>query len=166
MNYKYHSYRYDSSDDEVEMVEKLQNKPEKVVPENVLLAVDMIKEEEIKNSFIGSKKDDIIIFDPVKAYENKTEVGHMLNISKEEAEELDAEFRFTVTEILQFEKAELNEELFKKLYGEETEVKTTEDFRARIKEEIATNLTYSSEHKFALDTRDALVEKNKIVKVT
>ena len=36
MNYKYHSYRYDSSDDEVEMVEKFQNKPEKVVPEKVV----------------------------------------------------------------------------------------------------------------------------------
>jgi len=132
-------------------------------PENVLLAVDMIKDEEIKKSFVGCKKDDIILFDPVKAYENRTEVGHMLKISKEEAEELNSEFRFTVTEILQFEKAELNEDLFKKLYGEDTEVKTTEDFRARIKEEIAANLTYSSEHKFAVDTRDALVEKSKIV---
>jgi trigger factor len=123
----------------------------------------MIKDEEIKKSFVGCKKDDIIIFDPVKAYENITEVGHMLNISKEEAEELNSDFRFTVSEILQFEKAELNEDLFKKLYGEETEVKTTEDFRARIKEEIATNLTYSSEHKFAIDTRDILVEKSNIV---
>jgi len=136
---------------------------EGINPENVLLAVDMIKDEEIKKSFVGCKKDDIIIFDPVKAFENSTEVGHMLSISKDQAEELNSEFRFTVTEILQFEKAELNEDFFKKLYGEDTEVKTTEDFRARIKEEIATNLTYSSEHKFALDTRDALVEKSKIV---
>ncbi|MDB4584107.1 trigger factor [Draconibacterium sp.] len=134
-----------------------------IKPENVLLAIDMIKDEETKKSFVGSKKEDIIIFDPVKAFENKTEVSHMLNISKEQAEELNSEFRFTVTEILQFEKAELNEDLFKKLYGEDTEVKTTEDFRARIKEEIATNLTYSSEHKFALDTRDTLVEKSKMM---
>jgi trigger factor len=134
-----------------------------IQPENVLLAVDMMKDDEIKASFVGSKKDDIIIFDPVKAFENKVEVGHMLNISKEEAEELSGEFRYTVTEILKFEKAELNEELFVKLYGEETEVKTVEDFRARISEEIATNLTYSSEHKFAIDARDTLVEKNKVV---
>ena len=64
-----------------------------------------------------------------------------------------------IKEILQFEKAELNEELFKKLYGEDTEVKTIEDFRNRIKEEIANNLVYSSDHKFAIDTRDVLVEK-------
>lgn len=130
-----------------------------IAPEGVLLAVDMIKNEEIKNSFVGCKKDDIMVFDPVNAFENTHEVGHMLNIKPEEAEELNSEFRFTVTEILQFEKAELNEDLFKKLYGEDTEVKTIEDFKARIKEEIAGNLVYSSDHKFAIDTRDALVEK-------
>ena len=130
-----------------------------IAPEGVLLAVDKIKEEEVKNAFVGCKKDDVMIFDPVKAFDNRHEVGHMLNISHEQADELNSEFRFTVTEILQFEKAELNEELFKKLYGEETEVKTIEDFRAKIKEDLANNLVYSSEHKFALDTRDALLEK-------
>lgn len=131
-------------------------------PENIVVAVDLMKDEEIKNSFIGCKKDDIIIFDPVKAFENRVEVSSMLNIPKEDAEELNSEFRFTVTEILQWEKAELNEELFKKLYGDDTEVKTTEDFRKRISEEIAGNLTYSSDHKFALDARDTLVEKTDV----
>uniref|UniRef100_UPI003217DC63 trigger factor n=1 Tax=uncultured Draconibacterium sp. TaxID=1573823 RepID=UPI003217DC63 len=133
-----------------------------IAPEGVLIAVDMIKDEEIKNSFVGCKKDDIVIFDPVKAFENHAEVGHMLNIKPEEVDTLESEFRFTVTEILQFEKAELNEELFKKLYGEDTEVKTIEDFRARIKEEIAGNLVYSSDHKFTLDTRDALIENTEM----
>ncbi len=133
-----------------------------IKPENVVIAVDMIKDEEIKKSFVGCKKDDIIIFDPVKAFENRVEISHMLNISKEEAEVLNSEFRFTVTEILQFEKAELNEELFKKLYGEDTEIKTIEDFRAKVKEEIAASLVYSSDHKFAIDVRDTLVEKSKL----
>ncbi|MCE4563639.1 trigger factor [Maribellus sp. CM-23] len=130
-----------------------------IAPEGVILAVDRIKDEEIKKSFVGCKKEDIIIFDPVKAFDNRHEVGHMLNIKHEEADELNSEFKFTVTEVLQFQKAELNEELFKKLYGEETEVKTIEDFRARIKEEIARSLVSSSEYKFAMDTRDSLVEQ-------
>lgn len=133
-----------------------------IAPEGVLVAVDMIKDEEIKNAFVGGKKDDIVIFNPMKAFPNKTEVAHMLNIKPEEAETLDSDFRFTVTEILQFVKAELNEELFKKLYGEETEVKTIEDFRAKIKSEIAANLVYSSDHKFTIDARDTLVEKTEM----
>ena len=130
-----------------------------IAPEGVLLAVDKIKDEEIKNAFVGCKKDDIIVFNPIKAFENNHEVSHMLNIKHEEADTLESDFRYTVTEILQFQKAELNEELFKKLYGEETEIKTLDDFKAKIKEDLAKNLAFSSDHKFTLDTRDALVEK-------
>ncbi len=129
-------------------------------PENVLIAIDRIKDDEIKNSLVGKKKDDVVVFDPVKAFENASEIKHMLKITQEEAEALKSNFSFTVTEILKFEKAELNEELFKKLYGEETEVKTTDDFRNRIKEEIEANLVYSSNHKFALDVHAKLIEQN------
>ncbi len=130
-----------------------------IQPKGVLIAIDMIKDESVKKELIGKKKEDAVVFDPVKAFEDRHEVGHMLNIKHEEAHDLNSEFSFTIKEILKFEKAELNEDLFKKLYGEDTEVKTMEDFRERVKEEIAANLKYSSDHKFALDTRDALLEK-------
>jgi trigger factor len=133
-----------------------------IQPKGVLLAVDMIKNEEIKAAFIGKQKGDVLTFDPVKAFEDRHEVGHMLNISHEAAHDLNGEFSFTVTDILRFEKAELNEELFKKLYGEETEIKTIEDFRNKVKEEIAANLVYSSDHKFAEDTRSSLIEKTNL----
>jgi trigger factor len=133
-----------------------------IKPENVLIAIDMIKDEEIKKSFIGKKKDEVVVFDPAKAFDNRHEVKHMLSISQEEADELNSNFKFTVTEVLKFEKAELNEDLFKKLYGEETEVKTAEDFRIRIKEELEANLVYSSNHKFALDAHDKLIEQIKV----
>ncbi|MCD6354932.1 MAG: trigger factor [Prolixibacteraceae bacterium] len=132
---------------------------EGIHPEGVLIAIDKIKDEAIKKEFIGKKTGDTVIFDPVTAFENRHEVGHMLNISHEEADKLDSVFKFTITELLQFEKAELNEELFKKVYGEETEIKTIEDFRNKIKEETAANFIYSSEQKFAIDTRDTLVKK-------
>lgn len=127
--------------------------------EGVLISIDLIKNDEIKKQLIGKKKGDIAIFDPVKAFENRHEVGHMLNISHEKAEELNSIFKFTITETLLFEKAELNEELYKKIYGEETEIKTEEDLRKKIKEEIASSLSHSSDQKFAIDVRDALVEK-------
>lgn len=133
-----------------------------IQPKGVLLAVDMIKNEEIKAAFIGKQKGDVLTFDPVKAFEDRHEVGHMLNISHEAAHDLNGEFSFTVADILRFEKAELNEELFKKLYGDETEIKTIEDFRNKVKEEIAANLVYSSDHKFAEDTRSSLIEKTNL----
>ena len=133
-----------------------------IAPKGVLLAVDKIKNEEIKQSFVGGKKGDVLTFDPVKAFEDRHEVGHMLNIKHEEADTLEGEFKYTITEILQYEKAVLDEELFKKLYGEETEVKTIEDFRNRIREELANNLVFSSDQKFAQDVHNALMEKTEI----
>jgi len=145
--------------DFVEVDENGEEVAEGIQTKDVVIAIDLIKNEEIKKELVGKKKDDVVVFDPVKAYENRHEVGHMLNISHEQAHELNSSFKFTINEVLKFEKAELNEDFFKKIYGENTEVKTEDDFRNKIKEDLASNLKYSSDHKFAIDTRDVLVEK-------
>jgi trigger factor len=131
-----------------------------ILADKVVIAIDVMKDEEIKASFIGKKAGDILVFDPVKAYDNKHEVGHMLNISHEEAENLSGNFSFTIEEVLRFEKAELTPDLFTKIYGEESGISTEEEFRARVKAEIEENFLYSSDYKFALDSREALVMKN------
>ena len=129
-----------------------------IVAEKVVIAVDVVKDEEIKASLIGKKAGDVIVFDPVKAYDNKHEVGHMLNISHEKAETLSGNFSFTIIEVLHFEKAELNQDLFSKIYGEDSGISTEEEFKARIKAEIEENFVHSSNYKFALDSRDALLK--------
>jgi len=145
--------------DFVQLDEEGNELEEGIRPEGVLLAIDLIKDKDIQQEFIGKKKGDIVIFDPVKAYEDVHEVQHMLNISHEQAHELNSKFKFTINEPLEFEKAELNEELYKKIYGEDTEVKTEEDLRKRLAEELAANLVHSSEQRFAMDARDTLIEK-------
>jgi len=126
--------------------------------EQVVIAIDLMKDEETKTSLLGKKAGDVVVFDPVKAYENKHEVGHMLNISHEAAESLEGNFSFTIVEVLRFEKAELNEELFKQIYGEDSGISTEEEFKARVKSELEENFIYSSNYKFALDSRDSLLK--------
>lgn len=130
-----------------------------ITAEKVVIAIDMMKDEESKALFIGKKAGDVVVFDPVKAYDNKHEVSHMLNVSHEEAEKLSGNFQFTVVEVLRFEKAPLNEDLFKKVYGEDSGIATEEEFTAKVKSEIEENFVYSSEYKFALDSRKALIDK-------
>ena len=131
-----------------------------IVAEKVVIAIDVMKDEEIKATFIGKKIGDLVVFDPVKAYDNKHEVGHMLNISHEEAENISGNFNFTIVEILRFEKAETNQDLFTKIYGEESGITTEEEFKARVKSEIEENFVYSSNYKFFIDSSELL--KNKI----
>jgi trigger factor len=127
--------------------------------EKVIVSVDLIKDEVIKNEIIGKKTGDSLIFDPIKAYDNRHEVGHLLNLSHEDAEKIEGDFRFTILEVLRFVPAEINEELFKKAFGENTEVKTEDDFRNKIKKDLESNFVFSSNYKFAIDTREALIEK-------
>lgn len=127
-----------------------------ITAEKVVIALDVMKDEAIKASFLGKKAGDLVVFDPVKAYDNKHEVGHMLNISHEEAESLTGNFNFAIEEILRFEKAELNQDLFTKTYGEESGITTEEEFRAKVKTELDENFTYSSDYKFFIDSSTVL----------
>ncbi|MCL3779962.1 trigger factor [Prolixibacteraceae bacterium JC049] len=133
-----------------------------ITADEVLVAVDMIKDEEIQKEFIGKKKEDVIVFDIKKAFPNDHEIAHMLNIAKEDAEALEGNFKATIKVVQKFVPAEVNEDLFKQLYGEETEIKTVEDFRAKIKTELEQGLVQSSEYKFLVDARETLLSKTKM----
>ncbi len=128
---------------------------------NVAIAIDLMKDEAVKAQAIGAKVGKVLTFDPVKVYNNKHEVAHMLNIPHAEMESVKegTNYNFTVIEVLQYQEAELNEEFFTMVLGKDTEVKTIEDFRAKMKADIAKNYEQSSEYKFLLDTKDILVDK-------
>ena len=125
--------------------------------EKVIIAIDMMKDETIKNEIIGKKAGDSIVFDPVKAYEDRHEVGHMLNLPHEEADSVEGDFRFSIIEVLHFQPAEINEDLFKKAFGEDTEIKTEEEFRNKLKSEIQESFRFSGDYKLTIDARDLLV---------
>ncbi len=130
--------------------------------EMALISVDVIKDDEIKKEFVGKKVDDEVIFELKKAYPNDTEIAYLLNIEKEDVEKANGNFKITIKEINKFVPAEINEELFKNVYGEDTEITTEEAFRAKVKEEVAEAFAPSSDYKFAADAREILVSKTKI----
>ncbi len=134
---------------------------EGIVSENVAMSLEYMKDEDSKKKFIGTKKDDAIIFNPAKAFSNKSDIASMLGISNEEAETLDADFQFTITEITKFVNAELNQELFDKVFGAGT-VSTEEEFKNKIKEDIEKQLVNDSDYKFFIDAKAKLVKKANI----
>ena len=127
--------------------------------EKVIIATDTMKDEALQKEFIEKKIGESVIFDPVKAYDNRHEVGHMLNLSHEDAEKVEGNFKFTIAEILHFKPAEVNEDLFKKAFGEDTAIKTEEDFRNKIQSELHESFKLSENYKFSIDTREHLIEK-------
>jgi len=126
--------------------------------EDAVLTPAYMKDEEQKKLFVGAKKGDVIVFNPKKAYENEAELSSMLKISKEEAGKFDADCQITIESITRYHEAEVNQELFDKVYGEGL-VKSEDEFRSKIKENIQETLNSDSNYKFALDAREVLVKK-------
>lgn len=125
---------------------------------DAVLTPGYMKEEAQKALFVGAKKGDVLVFNPSKAFENETEISSLLKISKEEVANMSSDFQFTIESITRYQEAEINQELFDKVYGEGV-VATEEEFRAKIKENIQDNLTQDSEYKFGIDARDMLLAK-------
>ena len=125
-----------------------------ITVEGAILMPSYIKVDEQKNLFDGAKLGDVITFNPKKAYpENDTEVSQLLKIEREAVKDLESEFSFQITEIQRFVKHEVNEELFKQVFGEDTDVKDEAAFRAKIAEGLKEQLVNDSDYKFLLDVR-------------
>lgn len=133
--------------------------PDGLFADDTTLSVELVKDEEIRNQFIGKKETDAVTFDLRKALPNDNEIAGLLKRKKEEIEKIDGNFRFTINEISRFRKAELNQELFDRIYGEGV-IKTEEEFRSRVDEEIAATLRNESEYKLSLDLKKLAIEKS------
>jgi len=113
--------------------------------------LDQVKDEEIKKSLIGLKKEDVVTFDIQKAFGNDAAViAKALNISEEDAKDLKSSFRLTVSNINRLEEGDLNQEFFDKLFGADV-VKTEDEFRAKITEELESMMVQNSDQKLQND---------------
>ncbi len=128
--------------------------------EEARLATDIIKDENIKKEVLAAKKGDELVIDLKKAYPNDTEIATLLKIEAEEAAALSGNFKVTIDEIQRFDKAEINQELFDKIYGEGN-VKSVEEFREKLAEEARTNLKNDIDFRFKLDVKEKLANKFK-----
>lgn len=135
-----------------------------ITANDVVLSPERVVVDDLKKEFLGKVNGKSITFNPKTAFENDTEVSSLLNINKDDVADLNSDFNFTVKEISHFEKAEINEELFKQMYPED-EVKTEEEMRKRIADEIKESLNSNSDYKFLLDAREKLVDKVKDVEL-
>ena len=126
--------------------------------EDTSLAINVVKDEEIKKSLIGKGVNETICFDLKKALPNDNEIAGLLRIKKEEAQVVEGNFIFTISEISRFHPAELGKELFDKIYGEGV-VGNEEEFMKKIEEEIAASLATESEFKLMKDIKDLALEK-------
>ena len=127
--------------------------------ENAVLLPEYMKDDEQKAIFNGCKVNDVVVFNPNKAYDgHDVEIAALLKIKKEDAPAMTSDFSYQVQEITRFKDAELNQELFDNVFGKD-EVKSEEEFRNKIKGIMAEQFADDSNFKFFLDVRTYLMNK-------
>ncbi len=133
-------------------------KEDGVKADDVTIGMNVIKDDNIKALFKGAKVNETIQFNLKKAYPNDTEIASLLNISKEQVPELSEEFSFFIKEIKSFQPAEINQGLFDNVYGEGN-VKSMEEFREKVAEDIKRVNEQQSEYKLHMDIKKKLLKK-------
>ncbi|MDH8700960.1 trigger factor [Dysgonomonadaceae bacterium PH5-43] len=149
----------------VELDETGAPKADGINDDSAVLMPSYIKEETEKAKFVAAKKGDVITFNPYKAYEgNEVELASFLKIAKEVVKDCQSDFSFTITEITRYKEAEMNKDLFDKVFGPDT-IATEEEFKAKIKEILEEQLAPESDYKFILDAKAILDEKGKEIQL-
>ena len=141
-----------------ELDQKGNTKEDGLSNEAAMIMPAYIKEDKQRKLFDGAKKGDVITFNPKKAYpDNDAEVAALLKVDKEQVKDLDSDFSYQINEIRHFQPAEVNQQLFDRVFGEGT-VKDEKAFREKIAETIKPQLQGNSDYKFLIDLR-AYMEK-------
>lgn len=119
--------------------------------------IDRVKEA-TRKQFVGLKVDDKIVLEAQNITDNSVDLAAMLGVDKAVAEKLTAKFQFTVKSISRLAGAEVNQELFDKIYGAGV-VNSEEEFKAKIREELAAMFVNDTERKFYNQVVDHLMNK-------
>jgi trigger factor len=125
------------------------------------LSYERLKNEEAKTKIIGVKKEDKIIINVNSLYESALDKSVSLSIDKETAETLNCNLQLTVKNISRLEDAELNQELFDKVYGE-GKVSTEEEFKNKIREELGLMFKADADRFLSSEVQNKLLERTNI----
>ena len=130
-----------------------------IVKEDAVMLPDYFKNDDQKKKFEGVSVNTVITFNPSEAYDGSAvEVSSLLGISKEEAENVKGNFSYQINEITRYVPAEVNQELFDHIFGEGN-VKSEEEFHARIKEQFQQQFAQDSDYRFLIDVREHLEKR-------
>jgi trigger factor len=122
-----------------------------------------IKNPEEQAKWIGATIGDTITFNPSTVYAGQeAELASFLAIKKEEINAHPGDFTFTIQEIFRYQKAELGQEFYDRLY--EPGTVTSEDaLKEKVRASLAEQLAPNSDYKFGIDVKKVLNDRSQDV---
>ena len=122
--------------------------------------LDKLKGKSNLSAFTAAKVDDVLTLNTKGLFQDSHDLTTFLKVDHDTAHGLDVEVTFTISEVNSRENAELDQELFDKLFGEGT-VKSVTELRAKITEDAEKQFVQQADQKFLNDVTEHLVENTK-----
>lgn len=119
--------------------------------------VEFIKDAATKSALVGLKKEDTVIVNPHHLAENHNDLAKLLGITHEGVHHLNSMFQLTVKGIQHMEMAELNQELFDRMYGEGI-VNSEEELRNKVREGLTQQFDMDANWMFTRNAKRHLTE--------
>lgn len=133
---------------------------EKGIDSPAHFTLDVFKNKNEADKFIGKKAGDIVTVNTNGLFDDDHKLMDYLKLGHDEVHGLDIDVDFKIEEITASEPAELNEELFAKLFGEGN-VASLEDLKAKIKGDAEKQFASQADQKFLNDVTESLLSSTK-----
>lgn len=125
------------------------------------ISMEFLTDDKTKKSFIGKAKGDKLIVDPAKVSRGGNDTASMLGIKEADLTSISNKFQVTINEIKQMIPAELNQELFDKLFGPGN-VNSEKELRDRITVDLENMFKNDSDRLLTKSIYDDLLKNTKV----
>ena len=123
-----------------------------------VLNTETITDDTLMSLIVGKKKDDLVTIKPASFKDNAVDFERVLGEARNNSELMNSEWQLKIYGISRMSPAEVNQELYDKVYGPGS-VSGIEEFRARISEELNIGYKQESDHHFKHQVDHLLVNK-------
>ena len=124
------------------------------------ITLDKLKGKANLKKFVGAKVGDIITLKTKGLFNNAHDLMTYLKLDRDAASDLNVQVTFTINEINERGLADLDQELFDKLFGKDV-VKTVTELKEKIKADAEKQFVQQADQKLLNDVTEYLVENTK-----
>ena len=124
------------------------------------LELEKIKNKKALEALKGKKVGDVVTLKTNGLFTEDYLLSGALGINRDKADKLDIEVKFTIEEINERQPAELDQELFDKLFGKDV-IKSEKELKERLKTDAEKQFEQQSDQKLLNDVTERLIEATK-----